>query len=217
MQRGCLSVTRIVFSKTGYAKYISHLDLNRCMSRLIARADVPIWYTQGFNPHPYMVFSAALPTGVCGEHELLDIKLVTKPDYSSMLDRMNEKAPDGIAFREIYDSENDFKNIAKAVYSIYIPNTFEEHFDAFLSLKEMPVLKKTKSKEITIDLKTEIHTEKTGRNKDFTVYTAVAPCGNDKNVSPTLLIDYFKEKTGVDCALNISRIAFLDQNAETFR
>ncbi|MBQ4627993.1 MAG: DUF2344 domain-containing protein, partial [Clostridia bacterium] len=97
-------MTRIVFSKTGYAKYISHLDLTRCMARMFARANVPIWYTEGFNPHPYMVFSAALPIGVYGENELLDIKLNEKADYKELLDRMNKAAPEGISFKEIYDS-----------------------------------------------------------------------------------------------------------------
>ena len=119
---------RIVFSKTGYAKYISHLDLTRCMARMFARADVPIWYTEGFNPHPYMVFSAALPIGVYGENELLDIKLNEKCDFTELLDRMNKAAPEGISFKEIYESDKDFKFVDKAIYKIEIPEEIEAKF-----------------------------------------------------------------------------------------
>ena len=50
---------RLLFSKTGRAKYISHLDLMRTFQRAFARAKIPIKHTEGFNPHPFV--SIALP------------------------------------------------------------------------------------------------------------------------------------------------------------
>ena len=44
---------RLLFSKTDRCKYISHLDINRCMSRALTRAKIPLWYTEGFNPNQY--------------------------------------------------------------------------------------------------------------------------------------------------------------------
>lgn len=41
---------RTVYEKRDRAKYISHLDLNRCMQRTFRRAKLPIWYSEGFNP-----------------------------------------------------------------------------------------------------------------------------------------------------------------------
>ncbi|MBQ9964192.1 MAG: DUF2344 domain-containing protein, partial [Clostridia bacterium] len=58
---------RITFSKTGSARYISHLDLNRTMTRAVRRAGLPIWYTEGFNRHPYLTFAAPLSLGYEGE------------------------------------------------------------------------------------------------------------------------------------------------------
>ena len=49
---------RIRFAKTGKAKYISHLDLTRCFARAIFRAQIPLWFTEGFNPRPYMNFTS---------------------------------------------------------------------------------------------------------------------------------------------------------------
>ena len=52
---------RIKFKKTGRLKYISHLDLCRTMQPAMIRAKIPLWYTEGFNPHPKMVFAQPLP------------------------------------------------------------------------------------------------------------------------------------------------------------
>lgn len=210
-------MTRIVFSKTGYAKYISHLDLVRCMARLFTRAEVPIWFTQGFNPHPYMLFSAALPIGVYGDNELLDIKLTSKPDYSKMLCRMNEEAPDGISFKEIYDSDKDFKLIEKAVYRMEVPSGVNESFSEFIQSEEIPVKKKTKRGESIVDLKTEMLLKQIGNDGENIIYEIIAPCGNEKNISPTLLTAAFAEKTGDETIFQISRTSFLDKNFEIFR
>ena len=47
---------RIFFEKTGRAKYTSHLDTMRTMTRALKRSGLPVWYTQGFNPHLYSTF-----------------------------------------------------------------------------------------------------------------------------------------------------------------
>ena len=53
---------RLLFSKTGRAKYISHLDLMRTFQRAFARAKIAIKHTEGFHPHPFV--SIALPLSV---------------------------------------------------------------------------------------------------------------------------------------------------------
>ena len=50
---------RILFSKTGRARFISHLDLMRTLQRAFFRAGIQIKHTEGFNPHPFV--SIALP------------------------------------------------------------------------------------------------------------------------------------------------------------
>ena len=41
---------RVKFKKVGNLQYISHLDLVRTMHKVIVRAKLPLWYTEGFNP-----------------------------------------------------------------------------------------------------------------------------------------------------------------------
>ncbi len=210
-------MTRIVFSKKGYAKYISHLDLTRCRARIIARAEIPIWYTQGFNPHPYMVFSAALPIGVCGENELMDIKLVNPPQYPAMLKAMNAAAPDGISFSGIYDSDREFKYIDKALYTLKVPKDIADDFEAFTLKDKIPAVKKTKSGETEIDLKTEMSLKKVFNNDEETVFEIIAPCGNERNISPVLLTSAFTESTAKRAVFSLTRTAFLDENGNIFR
>ena len=62
---------RLTLSKQGRIKYVSHLDMFRLMQRAVRRADIPLWYTEGFNPHPYISFLLALSLGV--EGILLDV------------------------------------------------------------------------------------------------------------------------------------------------
>ena len=63
MQDNGFYTVRFRFAKVRSAKYISHLDLSRLLARAIRRTDLPVWYTQGFNPHVYMGFSLPLPLG----------------------------------------------------------------------------------------------------------------------------------------------------------
>ena len=62
---------RLEFSKTGKAKFISHLDLNRALKSVFIRSKVAIWFTNGFNPHPKMVFALPLSVGAESITELL--------------------------------------------------------------------------------------------------------------------------------------------------
>ncbi len=103
---------RIVFEKTGKAIYISHLDLMRTMQRIFVRTGISIKHTEGFNPHPYMVFALPLSVGTESLYELVDINLVDdNEDMDSMPSRLNLTAPEGIVFTEAYEPATKFKDI----------------------------------------------------------------------------------------------------------
>jgi radical SAM-linked protein len=66
---------RIVFSKTGWLIYSSHLDLMRAWERALRRAGLPLAYSRGYNPRPKLQLARALPLGHVGEQEILDVWL----------------------------------------------------------------------------------------------------------------------------------------------
>lgn len=87
---------RIWFEKRGRAKYISHLDLMRAMSRAVRRAALPLWYTEGFHPHPYLSFALPLPLGQEGLREAMDIRLEQELPLEETAQRLSGVLPEGI-------------------------------------------------------------------------------------------------------------------------
>ncbi|MBQ8015113.1 MAG: DUF2344 domain-containing protein [Clostridia bacterium] len=107
---------RIWFKKDGLAVYISHLDMNRCMTRAVRRANIPLWYTEGFNPHPYMTFLMPLPLGQTGLREPLDIRIENDMSFKEIKDRLNAVMPEGIEIVDVQKPENKPNEIAAAEY-----------------------------------------------------------------------------------------------------
>jgi radical SAM-linked protein len=66
---------RVTYAQGEVIKYISHLDLARTWERTLRRARVPLSYSQGFTPRPKITFAAALPVGVTGLREVMDLIL----------------------------------------------------------------------------------------------------------------------------------------------
>lgn len=69
---------RIRFGKHGPLRFVGHLDLSKTWERVLRRAEIPLEYSQGFNPRPRMQFAAALPVGATSESEYLDIWLTQR-------------------------------------------------------------------------------------------------------------------------------------------
>lgn len=109
---------RLWFKKSGLAIYISHLDMNRCMTRAVRRAGIPLWYTEGFNPHPYMTFLMPLPLGQTGLREPLDIRIEEEMSFDEIKSRLNSAMPEGIEIVDVCEPVKKPNEIAAAVYEI---------------------------------------------------------------------------------------------------
>jgi hypothetical protein len=70
-----LKNVRLFYTKHSRMRFVSHLDMTRFMSRIIRRAKLPVWYTEGFNPHLYLTFALPLSLGMESEYEICDIRL----------------------------------------------------------------------------------------------------------------------------------------------
>lgn len=87
---------RLTFAKGMPLKYISHLDLARTWERAFRRARLPLAYSQGFNPRPRFQIAAALPVGVTGRAELLDVWLTEPLAPGDVLSRLRPVLPSGL-------------------------------------------------------------------------------------------------------------------------
>ncbi len=85
--------TRIFFSKTDRAKYISHLDLYGVVMRTIKRAKLPVWYTEGYNPRMYVQFMLPLSLGQEGLREAADFRLLEDIPHEEVTNRLNDALP----------------------------------------------------------------------------------------------------------------------------
>ena len=112
---------RFKFIKRGSLQYISHLDLVRTMHKVIVRAKLPLWYTEGFNPKPKMIFAAPLSIGTESECEFMDLRMNEYIDPSEAMARINANMTSiEDCFVEMigYISVNDIDNATVVKYRL---------------------------------------------------------------------------------------------------
>ena len=98
---------RLRYGKTGDARFIGHLDEARFWERVFRRVDLPLAYSNGFNPQARMQFAAALPVGVEGENELLDVWLLERVDPEGWRQRIQASLPPGFVLHAIEETPLD--------------------------------------------------------------------------------------------------------------
>ena len=205
---------RIVFEKRSTAIYMSHLDLMRCMTRALSRAEIPVKFTEGFNPHPYLVFAAPLALGITGEREYFEIKMTEDMPFDEMRERLNGALPLGLKILEVYEAENDFNDIESADYELFVEGKTAADWNAFFSAETIPTEKKTKRGLETIDMKAEIFGCKAEDRENGVLLHLHLPCGNRRNLSPLLVAKTFAPDEEI--YYTASRIGFYDKKGNRF-
>ena len=182
---------RLFFTKLDRAKYISHLDMNRCMSRAMRRADLPVWYTGGFNPHMYLTFPLPLSLGCESSYECVDLKMVQAVDPQEVVGRLNPCLPPDIQVFRAAAPQMDQKEIAWADYEMQLAGgeNFAEKLEEYLNQPAIMVVKKTKKGEKEIDIRPHFSVQKL-EVRDGSVYATMRfATGIELNINPTLLLD----------------------------
>ena len=183
--------TRVFFSKMDRAKYISHLDLNHCVQRAMRRSKLPIWQTEGYNPHTYVAFMLPLSLGQEGVCEAMDFRLTEDVAPEEVMRKLNDSLPPDI--RVISVTAPNYKNtdIASAEYRIESDVDIEK-FRAFTEKEQILTEKKTKKGVSTVDLKPLISELVIADD----AITLRLPAGNDFNINPSLLFEAYQTATG---------------------
>ena len=214
---------RIWFNKTDTAKYISHLDLTRCMVRAFRRTDIPLWYTEGFNPHPHLVFGLSLPLGVEGLCETLDIRLNDESyPLQRVIEELNRVTVPGIKFLKITEPVNKPLEIFSADYTaeLVCENTdgIAEAIKRIVSEETLTYEKKVKKGGFkTINVTDNLNNFEI-ESIDGKIYLKFnLPAGNDFTVSPVNFCNALTEMLGRDDLLwRITRHKLLMKNGEDF-
>ena len=139
---------RLRFEKTGRAVYISHLDLMAVMQRAFARADLPLTFSEGFNPHPQISILLPLSVGTASICELMDFRLLEERDLKTLPDRLTAVLPDGIRALEAYESVRKSAQLKwldiEGMLEYDTVKPMADKLDAFFSRPELTIEKKTK-------------------------------------------------------------------------
>jgi len=188
---------RATFKKTGRAKYISHLDLNRCMLRTFRRSGLPIWYTEGFNPHPYYAFALALSLGFESECEILDFNITDdNMSMEEIRDRLNAVMPEGMGIISVAVQEQKITAIAKAEYSFSLvaddADKLMEDINRLISGDEILIEKKTKKGIKTVDIKPDMEVISCEKGEGSVNIVMRLPAGTQTNYNPTLFVEALK-------------------------
>lgn len=151
-----MNSVRVRFTRGEGVKFISHLDLMKVFERAIRRSGLPIAYSQGFNPHPQMVFGLPLAVGMTSEGEYADFDLEEETDSQIFMDRLNASLPEAIrvtAAAVKNTKENIMASIGGADYKLEIYFNEElslmevrERIDRLLEQESIKVMKEGKAK-----------------------------------------------------------------------
>ena len=188
-----MTTVRIIYKKLDVAKYISHLDMQRCMQRAVKRAKLPVWYTEGFNPHPYITFALPISLGIESLCESFDIKLTEEIPLEKIAEEINKGCPIGVNVINVAVPVMKAKEIEFASYDISFDDEgLKDEIEKILSEKSLMTEKKTKSGIKEIDIKPYIKEYKLADNKISIVLAA----GNIININPGLVTDIIEERIG---------------------
>jgi radical SAM-linked protein len=155
---------RLIYSKTGAARYIGHLDTVREFHRSLRRAGIRIQYTEGFHPKARLGFGEALPVGVGSLVEMVDVWVHKSQDTAELPDRLNGALPEGFRVTDAREIAPNAPSIESATRSMrYRFDLGDKGRDYEMELKEResryeaapdwPIEKTTKSGVKRVDLK----------------------------------------------------------------
>lgn len=193
---------RIKFSKKGNLMYISHLDLSKTMQRIMVRADIDIWYSEGFNPQPRVVFAVPLPVGVESDCEYLDIKINSPMELSEIKERISRNFPEEMKVLEVYVPEVKFKNIAYIDYTIKLnsPKITDKTVNDIENLfkNECNVTKITKSgNEKQVNISEFINSLTVENNNGEIIINTILCADSEKYLNPELLIEAIRKNLDI--------------------
>lgn len=212
---------RVFFKKYGRVRFTSHLDMNRYMIHAIRRSHLPVWYTEGFNPHPYITFALPLSLGFESDYEVMDFRLtddsVTDEEVVSALSHV---LPEGL---EVFRAAEQIKKpgkITAASFEIFFENTdshFANDLAELLKRESITVEKKGKKGKISIvELGGRFKELSIEKVQDGAVMRITLPAGGSDNINPQLYLSAAEKNDIPMPAYKIRRTALLCEDNELF-
>ena len=195
------------------------------MLRALHKSKLPIWHTEGFNPHPFATFPLPLSLGFRGINECMDVKL-EDDNYSlkEIIPKLNACLPRGIRVFDATEAVMKAGKVAFASFTIKIrlekilSSLLCQQINELMSEDKIEVEKKTKKKGLkTVDIKPGIKSFELTVIFDYAELNVVLSAGSSDNVNPNLLITALQNKTGAEYDIDITRNDLYDADMRPFR
>ena len=213
---------RIKLTKTGILKYFSHLDWQNTFLKALARTDLNVAFTQGFNPTMKVSLGIALPLFEESITELVDIELldnITPEDLKLKLEKVLPPQSEILSIVKIDKSAPAIDITAQwAEYEItsvnenlYDFDKLKYNTDRVLSSEEIFIEKKNKKGLIKkTDIKPAIMSHRYEGKSLFIVLKTGQSTGD--NAISALRADVLMNVIAPDVLFNIKRTRFFDKD-----
>lgn len=197
------------FTKDGYAKYTSHLDLLRFFKRAFRKSGIALSYSQGFNPHPKLGFAQPLSLGYGSSCELLEFTTDVPYKTDELYNLLKDMMPEGLEILWCKELAENIKSLAAiadyAVYEVVIPyeiseEKLQELSTGYLAQDEILAMKKQKKdkKLVSVNIKNMIRNFAAKTDGSEVKLELLLDCGSISNCSPELVIASFCQYAGID-------------------
>lgn len=199
---------RVKFFKLGNLQYISHLDLVRTMMKVIVRAKLPLWYTEGFNPKPKITFAAPLSIGTESTCEFMDIRLTERISAEDAVLRLNANMAPLMQVTEAYYPERKLSELRWLGYRIAIstPGADEamaERCRALFEEDDLTVAKKGKSGISDVNIKPMIKSTHVSLNDGNLVIDCVLSAESASFLNPENVVKLLRSRLGILTSENL--------------
>ena len=194
---------RVKFKKVGSLQYISHLDLVRTMNKIVVRSRLPLWYTEGFNPKPKLVFAAPLSIGTESVTELLDIRLTERIDPALAIEALNKNLTDEMQVLDAYYPEHPFTDMKWLSYTVNIKTmgadgALAAQCERVLLSESVTVDKKTKSGDVKrADIRPQIRSASAVLDGDIIKISTVLSADPSAFLNPEYVIKALRAALGI--------------------
>ena len=154
----------VVFEKAPRLRHIGHLDLMRAMQRALRRSGLPLCYSQGFNPHILLTFAAPLSVGMPGKREIMEVPLAEEMTAEVFLQKLSAALPPDLPCLSAHPVDDrhpaPMALLTAAEYEAEleaVPEGLAGAVARFLSQKEIPAVRKTKTGMKPCDIRPMIY------------------------------------------------------------
>lgn len=223
LEREFVMRIRLKFKKTGPVKYVGHLDTMRLFQRAVKVADIPMAYSQGFNPHSLVYFALPLGVGVQSTGDYMEI--VTAKDVDPEVVKMNLNAVlvDGIEILDAFkvgDKSDSLMSLVQAAdYDVLIKKTEGVTLTLIeqkLALESLVVMKKGKAGIRPLDLKPMLLECEVAEKEEGILLAIHVLAGSSSNLNPDLFVKALLEGEVSEYEMQVTRKEMYTAQGDTY-